>query len=94
MIYNLNNIRRNDVMATALPALDLIWATLPPVLLVLLAYSAWLQYVSYQKLAAFQGPFWARFTNLWMASAIATKQQHLELYSVSKKYGKISLPLA
>lgn len=59
-------------------------------ILLLFGFIFWRQWSSYRRLAKFKGPFVAQFTNLWMANAVASKRQHLELYEVYEKYGELA----
>ncbi|OLN85878.1 Pisatin demethylase 19 [Colletotrichum chlorophyti] len=44
----------------------------------------------YRRLQDFKGPPFAAVSNLWMFSAVAGKNGHLEFYKVTKKYGSLS----
>ena len=58
------------------------------VLLVILT-NIYLEWMSYRRLGQFKGPTLAKFSNMWMFNAVASKQTHLALYEVSEKYGEI-----
>jgi hypothetical protein len=70
--------------------LETLYAARYHILTLFLGTIAWQQWASYRQLAAFKGPHLARFTNLWMAKAVASKEQHLKLFEVYEKYGELA----
>lgn len=77
-------------MPTFTSVLEVLYAARYHILLLCLGTIAWQQWTSYRRLSAFNGPVMARFTNLWMAKAVASKEQHLKLFEVYEKYGELA----
>jgi hypothetical protein len=44
-------------------------------------------YSSYQRLAHIKGPFFAKWSNLWLLRAVQKLNTHQALYKVNNKYG-------
>lgn len=45
------------------------------------------KYIAYKRLAHFQGPFWASWTELWLAKVTWDSQIPFALRDVNEKYG-------
>ncbi|KUJ10427.1 cytochrome P450 [Mollisia scopiformis] len=59
-------------------------------ILVVFLPTAWHTWASYSKLADFKGPLLARFSSLWLTSAMSSKRANLQFYEVSQKYGDLA----
>ena len=45
------------------------------------------EWISYNRLSNFKGPFWASVTNLWMAKSVYYRNAHLDLFHAYQEYG-------
>jgi len=73
-------------MATTSPILDFLYAARFTLFSSFLVQSLWQEWISHRRLTRSIAPFFAKFPNLWMANAIASRKQNLVLYEVSQKY--------
>ncbi|KAE9382184.1 cytochrome P450 [Stipitochalara longipes BDJ] len=61
-----------------------------------LVFAAWLgvqlvvSYISYSRLSHIPGPWFARWSSLWLVGTIWRRQSHLEFYEIAKKYGPLA----
>jgi hypothetical protein len=69
---------------TDITSSPLIWPAL--VLLGIIGIAAQ-KYFAYKRLAHFKGPFWASWTELWLAKVTWDSQIPFALRDVNKKYG-------
>jgi hypothetical protein len=76
-------------MASILSLLDYLYDLRYFLLAFAVAFVLRQQWDSYHRLSGFNGPFLARFTNLWLARSVGSRKLHLELYETSLKYGII-----
>lgn len=89
-----SRIHRSIPSMAPLPSvLELLWATRYQCLTLLVGLLLFQQWISWRRLSQFRGPFWASFTNLWMANSIAQRRAHLDLFEVSQEYGSVSTSL-
>jgi hypothetical protein len=62
----------------------LIW---PALILLGIVGIAVRKYFAYHRLAQFKGPFWASWTELWLAKVTWESRIHTALRDVNEKYG-------
>jgi hypothetical protein len=72
---------------TAITGSPLIW---PALILLSICGIATQKYFSYRRLAHFKGPFWASWTELWLAKVTWDSQIPFALRDVNEKYGTLS----